>query len=52
MKLYYEDKLMGEVLTNHSMSIEDAAEILDIDLNEVNDNGELIYDYDLFRMEW
>lgn len=52
MKLYYEEKLMGEILTNHSMSIEDAAEALNIDLCALDENEEPVYDYELFRIEW
>ncbi|TQI68573.1 hypothetical protein [Clostridium sp. KNHs216] len=52
MKLYYGEKLLGDITTNHSMSIEDAAEILDIDLTALDENDEPVYDYDLFRMEW
>lgn len=33
MKLYYGDILLGEVLTNHSMTVDEALEILDINMD-------------------
>lgn len=34
MKLFYGDILLGEVLTNHSMTVDEALEFVDIDMDE------------------
>ena len=34
MKLFYGDILLGEVLTNHSMTVDEAFEFVDIDMDE------------------
>jgi hypothetical protein len=51
MKLFYDGQLVGEVTTNHSMSVEDACELLDIDLT-TEDEEAVGYDVSLFKMEW
>lgn len=52
MKLYYNDLLLGEVLTNHSMSIEDMIYILDLDLDEwAQAQGWEDWDYEALRLE-
>ena len=51
MKLFYDGKLVGEITTNHSMSIEDACESLGIDLT-TQDEEAIGYDIEAFRMEW
>lgn len=53
MKLFYGNMLLGEVITNHSMSIEDAIELLDINMDDVaKENGWDDWDYEELRMEW
>lgn len=52
MKLYYNDILLGEVLTNHSISIEDMVNILDLNLDEwAQAQGWNDYDYEALRIE-
>ena len=51
MKLYYDDKLVGTITTNHSMSIEAACDLLNIDLT-TQDEEAVGYDVELFRMEY
>ena len=52
MKLFYEDLLIGEVVNNHSMSIEDILELLEIDMNEIaEENGWDDWDYEKLRLE-
>ena len=51
MKLYYDGKVIGEVVTNSIMSLEEACEILDIDLN-TDDKEAVGYDRDAFIMEY
>lgn len=52
LKVYYEDILVGEVLTNHSMSVDDALELIGFDEKEFIDaNGFDAIDYDDFRIE-
>lgn len=33
MKLFYDDILIGKIVTNHGMTIDEALDILDVDLN-------------------
>ena len=47
MKLYYNGTLMGEIITNHSLSIDDACKILGIDPSDPEE-----WDFELFTMEW
>ena len=42
MKLLYESEVIGEILTNRNLTLEECFEILDIDIDE--------YDYELFEM--
>ena len=51
MKLYHGTELVGEITTNHSMSIDDALELLNIDVDEM-DGGDPKWDYEAFRMDW
>ena len=51
MKLYYDNKLVGTITTNSSMSIEDACVLLGIDLT-TQDEEAVGYDVQLFRMEY
>ena len=51
MKLFYGEELVGEIITNHSMSVEEACDLLDIDLT-TQDEEAVGYDVSLFRMEY
>lgn len=51
-KLYYDNIFLGEVFTNHSMSIEDMLKILDIDMNTYAvTHGWDDWEYESLRME-
>jgi hypothetical protein len=43
ISLYYDKTLVGKILTNHSMSIDDAIASLDVDIDDYDD-------YELFRL--
>jgi len=45
MKLKYDGKVIGTIATNHSMSIEDAIELLEVNVDDYAD-------YELFSMDW
>jgi hypothetical protein len=51
MKLLYDGKVVGEITTNHSLSLEDCFELLNIDINE-EEGGDAKWDYELFSMEY
>jgi hypothetical protein len=49
--LYHGDEYLGEIITNQSLSVEDACELLNIDINEMDEYGnESVWDYELFRL--
>lgn len=51
MKLYYKDILLGEIMTNHSMTIDEALECLGVDMDGfAYANGWDDWDYDDLRM--
>jgi len=50
MKLFYGDLYVGEITTNHSMSIEEACEILEVDM-ETQDEEAIGYDLEELRLE-
>lgn len=53
MKLYYDDILLGNILTNHSMSIDDALESLEIDMDEyAREQGWDGWEWESLRMDW
>ena len=57
MKLYYNnngDKIpITEVITNHSMSIDDALDLAGIDMDKwAEDQGWDDWDYEALEMEW
>ena len=57
MKLYYNDNgnkiLLTEVMTNHSMSIDDALNLAGIDMDKwAEDQGWDNWDYGALEMEW
>lgn len=52
VKLYYNELLLGEILTNHSVSIDDMLSILNIDMDKVAyENGWEDWEFDNLRME-
>ena len=51
MKLFHEGKVVGGITTNHSMSVEDACELLNIDLH-AEDGGDPVWDIEKFEMEY
>lgn len=57
MKLYYNDAeekvLIAEVITNHSMSIDDVLEISGVDMDKwAEDRGWDNWDWEALEMEW
>lgn len=51
VKIMYEDILVGEVLTNHSLNINQALELIDFDEQEfIRENGFDGIDYNDFRL--
>ena len=53
MKLFYGDLLLGEVITNHSMTVDEALEVLGIDMDKVaQENGWDDWDFEELRMEY
>ena len=53
MKLFYGDLLLGEVITNHSMTVDEALEILGIDMDNVaQENGWDDWDFEELHMEY
>lgn len=52
MKLFYGDIELGSVMTNHSMSIEDMLDMLDINMDEYAEkHGWDDWEYDHLRLE-
>ncbi|MCR8641517.1 hypothetical protein NV379_02500 [Paenibacillus sp. N1-5-1-14] len=52
MKMYYEDILVGEVLTNRSMTTDEALELIGFDEEKfISDNGYDNIDHNDFRVE-
>lgn len=53
MKVFYEDILVGEVVTNHSMTVEQALDIIGFDeVKFIEENGFDAIDYNDFRLEY
>lgn len=53
MKVYYEDILVGEVITNRSLTVEEALELVDFNEEQfIAKNGFDEIDYNDFRMEY
>lgn len=50
MTLYHQGELVGEVITNRSLTIEEACELLNIDINETDSAGDPVWNYDSFVM--
>lgn len=53
MKLFYGELQLGEITTNHSMSIENALELLEINMDDVaKENGWDDWEYEELRIEY
>lgn len=53
MKLYYGNIFLGEVLTNHSMTVDEALEFSGIDMDKyAKDHGWDDWDWEELRMEY
>ena len=53
MKIYYEDILVGEVLTNRSLHVDEALNLIGFNEQEfIEENGFDDIDYNDFRMEY
>lgn len=53
MKVYYEDILVGEVITNRSMTVNEALELIDFNESEfIAANGFDDIDYNDFRLDY
>ena len=53
MKLLYGDMVLGEVVTNHSMTVDEALDILDINMDAVaRENGWDDWDWEQLRIEY
>lgn len=53
MKVYYEDVLVGEVITNKSMTVDEALELIGFDEEAfLQEQGWDAIDYNDFRMDY
>lgn len=53
VKIYYEDILVGEVLTNRSLTVDEALDLIGFDEQQfINDNGFDDINYNDFRLEY
>ena len=53
MKLFYGDILLGDVLMNHSMTVDEAVEIVGVDMDKfAADQGWDDWDWEQLRMEY
>lgn len=53
MKLYYGKILLGEVLTNHSMTVDEALELVGVDMDKyAEEHGWDDWDWEELRMEY
>jgi hypothetical protein len=51
MKITYEGKEIGNITTNRSMTIEEALDLIGVDINEM-DNGDPKWDINQFAMDY
>lgn len=49
--LMYNGQCIDKILTNHSMSVDDAIQLLKIDISEM-DAGDPVWDYELFDLQY
>lgn len=53
MKLYYGNILLGEVLTNHSMTVDEALEFVGVDMDKyAQEHGWDDWDWEELRTEY
>ena len=52
MRLRYDGEIIGTIITNRSLTLEDCFELLDIDIHETHDGNDPRWDYDLFSMDY
>ena len=52
MNLLYDGEIIGEIVTNRSLTLEDCFEILDIDIYAMEDENTPTWDYELFKMKY
>ncbi len=53
MKLFYGDILLGTVLTNHSMTVDEALEFVGVDMDEfAQEQGWDDWDWEELRMDY
>ena len=53
VKIYYEDILVGEVLTNRSLTVDEALELIEFDEQKfISNNGFDDINYNDFRLEY
>jgi len=52
VKLLYSGEVVGEVMTNHSMTVEETCALVGIDLNEMEDETTPKWDIEFFAMEY
>jgi len=53
MKIYYEDILVGKIVTNRSMTIDEALKLIEFDEQKfIKENGFDDIDYNDFRIEY
>lgn len=52
VKVKYDGEVIGTVVTNHNMSIQDALGLIGVDPDEMEDINTPKYDPELFNMEW
>ena len=53
VKIYYEDILVSEILTNRSLTVDEALDLIGFDEQQfISDNGFDDIDYNDFRLEY
>ena len=53
MKLYYDDILLGEIMTSHGMTVDEALDCLGIDMDQfAKDQDWDDWDWEELRMEY
>lgn len=51
MKLYYKNESLGNITTNHSLTIDEAIKLRGIDVNAVDEHGDELYpDFEEFKL--
>lgn len=50
--ILYDGEVLGAVNTNRNMTLEEALELIDVDINEMIDEDTRMYDPELFEMSW